>query len=385
MVGRSRVGAALLALCVGVAAPSLLRSAYAQQAAWSLAWEAPADCPSEANVRDAVAQLLGTSAPPPASVSARAVVQRTSSDHWIVQLTTVREGARGERVVEATSCPSLANATALIVALTIDPERVAAHTAAPAPSASTSATASIASTAAAAPSVAAVAPVPSASASGSPPPPTPSSRPAPTPAPAPSVAVLAPPRDRPSATPADEGPVVPRRFALLLEGVGDLGSLPRLSDGLAGGLAVTFDALRLEAFGAYLFPQSSHPASVPSIGSNIDLVVGGLRGCFLPPRRVLELGVCGGLEIGQLQGSGFGSLRSPYQTFTPSSQGGLWVAPVVGGRLAWRIAPYFSLVIDLGVAIPLERDVFSISGVPGTLHQASPVVARGAAGPELRF
>jgi len=379
MVRRSTVGASLLALCAGITAPSLLRSAHAQQTAWSLAWEAPADCPSEANVRDAVAQLLGAGAPPPASVSARAVVQRTSSDHWIVQLTTVREGARGERVVEATSCPSLANATALIVALTIDPERVAAHTPAAAPSAS-------ASTTVAAGAGPTVAPLPSASAGEAlPSSSSPSSRPAR--APTPSVVASAPPRDLAPVTSADEGPVVPRRFALLLEGVGDLGSLPSLSDGIAVGVAVTFDALRLEAFGAYLLPQPAYAGSLPSIGSNIDLVVGGLRGCFLPPRRVLELGACGGLEIGQLQGSGFGSLSGPYQTFTPQSQGGLWVAPVVGGRLAWRIAPYFSLVIDLGVAIPIERDVFNISipGASGALHQASSVVARGGAGPELRF
>jgi hypothetical protein len=380
MVRRSWVGASLLALCAGIAAPGLLRLAHAQQTTWSLAWEAPADCPSEGSVRDAVAQLLGSSAPPPASVSARAVVQRTSSDHWIVQLTTVREGARGERVVEATSCPSLANATALIVALTIDPERVAAHTPAATPSASASTTPTVA---AAAPST--VSPLPSASASvASPPPPAPSSRPAPVPVPAPSVA---PPRDPAPVTPADQGPLVSHRFALLLEGVGDLGTLPHLSDGLTGGFAITFDALRLEAFGTYLFSQPAYAASIPFLGSNIDLLTGGLRGCYVPPGRVIELGACAGLELGQLQGNGFGSLRSPYQTFTPQSGGGLWVAPTIGGRLSWRIAPYFSLVIDLGVAIPLERDVFDISipGASGGLHQANSVVARGAAGPEVRF
>ncbi len=370
MVRRPKVGACLLALLAGVAAPSLLRSARADEAAWSLVWEAPAGCPSEASVRDAVAQLLGTGGPPPASVSARAVVQRTSSDHWIVQLTTVREGARGERVVEATSCPSLASATALIVALTIDPERVAANSPPSGAASSTLPSATPVPTGAAS----TAAPLPSASALNPPPsPPPPSSGAAPAQAPAPA----------PAPAPArNEGP---RRFALLLEGMGDVGSLPSVSDGITGSLGLTFDALRLEAFGSYLFAQPFYAASFPSIGSNLDLWSGGLRGCYLPAQGALALGACAGLEVGQLQGNGFGSLRGPYQTFTPASQGGLWIAPVAGGRLAWRIAPYFSLVIDLGIAVPLRRDTFDIAGASGASHQASPVVARGAAGPELRF
>jgi hypothetical protein len=376
MVGRPKVGASLLALLAGVAIPSLLHSARADEAAWSLVWEAPAGCPSEANVRDAVAQLLGTGGPPPASVSARAVVQRTSSDHWIVQLTTVREGARGERVVEATSCPSLASATALIVALTIDPERVAANSPPSGAASSTLPSATPVSTAAAS----TVAPLPSASASTPPPaPPPPSSSAVPAPVPR---AVSSPPPARAPAPARDEGP---RRFALLLEGMGDVGSLPSVSDGISASLAVTFDALRLEVFGSHLFAQPFYAASLPSIGSNLDLWSGGLRGCYLPDQGVLALGACAGLEAGQLQGNGFGSLRGPYQTFTPASQGGLWIAPVAGGRLAWRIAPYFSLVIDLGIAVPLQRDTFDIDGASGATHQASPVVARGAAGPELRF
>jgi len=375
MVRRPKVGACLLALLAGVAAPSLLRSARADEAAWSLVWEAPAGCPSESSVRDAVAQLLGTGGPPPASVSARAVVQRTSSDHWIVQLTTVREGARGERVVEATSCPSLASATALIVALTIDPERVAANSPSSGAAPSTLPSATPVATGAAS----TAAPPPSASASLPPSPPPPSSSAVPAPVPR---AVSPPPSTRAPAPARDEGP---RRFALLLEGMGDVGSLPSVSDGLSASLAMTFDALRLEVFGSHLFAQPFYAASFPSIGSNLDLWSGGLRGCYLPDHGVLALGACAGLEMGQLQGNGFGSLRGPYQTFTPASQGGLWIAPVAGGRLAWRIAPYFSLVIDLGIAVPLERDTFDIAGAAGASHQAFPVVARGAAGPELRF
>lgn len=392
MVRGSRVGASLLALCAVLAAPSLLRSARAQEATWSLVWEAPGECPSEANVREAVAELLGTGGPPSAPVSASAVVERISGDRWVVQLTTVREGARGERVVEATSCPSLARATALIVALTIDPERVAAHTPGSTADASARPSGSVSTPTTAAADGAAssvVPPSPSTSAGAALPSPPPrdlhhaddlSSRP---PAPIPTGTGPKPPSAA-AVAPPDEGTTAPSRVALLLQGMGDVGSLPHFSDGLAGGLALTLDRLRIEAFGAYLFAQPADSASLPSVGTNLDLVVGGLRGCYLPHWRNLELGACAGLELGQLQGSGFGSIRSPYETFTPSSGGSLWVAPLAGGRIAWRIAPSFSLVIDLGVAVPLERDAFVITN-SGTLHQASAVVGRGAAGPEVRF
>ncbi len=375
MVLRSKVRASLLALLAGIAAPSLVHSARAQDVAWSLVWEAPAECPSEASVRDAVAQLLGSGGPPPASVSARAVVQRTSGDHWIVQLTTVREGARGERVVEATSCPSLASATALIVALTIDPERVAANS--PPSSAASSTLPSATPVATGAASTGAPLP-PASTSSPTPLPPPPSSSPSPAPVPR---AVTAPPPAPAPAAAHDQGP---RRFALLLEGMGDVGSLPRLSDGIAASLAVTFNALRLEVFGNHLFAQPANAASL-SLGTNVDLWAGGGRGCYLPTWRALEVGACAGLELGLLEGNGFGTLRSPYQTFTPASGGSFWVAPVVGGRLAWRIAPYFSLVIDLGIALPIHRDTFYVDGAPGASYQPSAVVARGAAGPELRF
>ncbi len=380
MVRGSRVRAVVIvALVAGIGVAGLLPSAHAQDVAWSLAWVAPPECPSEDSVRASVAQLLGEGPAPPVAVSARAVVVRTSSDHWIVQLTTVREGSRGERVVEAPSCPSLANATALIVALTIDPERVAAHT--PTPGASASG----------APVVPPVASA-SASASSSPPlvpapPPPPSASVIPSAAPstsAPPAALAAPPSPHEPGRPETAWPS--RHFALLVEGAGDVGTLPRLSDGITGSLSWIIDPLRIEAFGTYLFPQAAYQSSLPNVGTNLHLLVGGLRGCFEPVHRDLELGACVGMELGELQGDGFGSYRTPYQAFTPSSGGSFWALPVASGRLAWRIASSFSLVLDLGIGIPIERDTFYIGGATGpSLHQASSVIGRGAVGPEVRF
>src|SRR5262249_23251968 len=51
-------------------------------------------------------------------------VERVAEGVWRERLTTLREGAAGERAVESNSCKSLADATAFIIALAIDPQRV---------------------------------------------------------------------------------------------------------------------------------------------------------------------------------------------------------------------------------------------------------------------
>ena len=190
MVRHSRLrAAALLALVLPAVAATALPKALAQTGSFSLSWQAPAECPDETHVRRAVEQLLGEGPPPPAHVSAHAVVEHTSSGHWNVRLTTVRDGAPGERVVESESCQSLADATALILALTIDPERVAARApgAASAPASST--------VAPAAPSASAAAPAPASA--------SPTAPPAASPAPAPSAA---PPREADAHPAGPSGP-----------------------------------------------------------------------------------------------------------------------------------------------------------------------------------
>jgi len=373
MVRRSRVGAAaLLALAATLVASVALRPALAQPASFSLSWQAPDDCPGESYVRGAVEQLLGGGPLPPARVTARAVVDHVASDRWQVHLTTVRDGATGERVVESQSCQSLADATALIVALTIDPERVAAR--APSPSPSTSALAPIAS--AAGPASSAPTPIPSA---------TPSATAAATPPSASSSPVPVPDRAR-EAPPARPTVLRPTLVALFAGVGGDVGTLPRATLAIDAGIAVTLGAFRLEGYGTYLTAQATYAAILPSLGTNVHLLAGGLRGCFIPLRGWIEAGGCAGLELGDLHGKGFGTLTSPYYQFTPSDRGGLWIAPTLTGRVSWRVAQSFALVLDVGLVVPLERDTFVIDNVGGAaLHEAGPVEGRAAIGPEVRF
>jgi len=91
------------------------------------AWSAPAGCPPDAAVRAEIGKLLGGPIEGRAreDLRVRAVVERR--ELWLVTLDTLAGGTAGHRTLESATCEGLASATALIVALIIDPDAVAAH------------------------------------------------------------------------------------------------------------------------------------------------------------------------------------------------------------------------------------------------------------------
>lgn len=88
-------------------------------------WDAPADCPSEPQVRLEISRLLhgDIQLRPGGDLVVHVTVR--SGETWSADLLTLHQGQVGRRVIEAPSCPSVADATALIVALMIDPDAVA--------------------------------------------------------------------------------------------------------------------------------------------------------------------------------------------------------------------------------------------------------------------
>jgi hypothetical protein len=338
----------------------------------SVTWSAPPECPDEAYVRTAVQQLLGPDDPAAARVEAHARVERMADSTWRVHLTTQRDGATGERVVDATSCRSLADATALIVALAIDPQRVAANrpsvaaAAGSSPSASASAAPSSSSSSAPAPVSASATPLPPTP----PPAPTPSPRSAPVASPA---LALAPTPEPPPA------PLPTSRFSVFAALAGDLGTLPRPAYGVTLGAALfPWPALRVEAYGSFWPSQhaSSSSSSTPGAGGDFFLADGGARACWLPLHANLEIAACPGLEVGVLHGQGDDITH-------PSSADSVWFAFTGLGRLTWRVGPSLAFFLDLSLALPPFRDVFQLSG--DTIHQAGFVEGRASLGPELRF
>jgi hypothetical protein len=328
------------------------------QSSSSITWSAPSpDCPDEAYVRAAVQQLLGPDDPTAARVEAHAQVERAGDASWRVHLTTLRDGATGERVVESSSCRSLADATALIVALAIDPQRVAANRPSLAAAAGSAPTASASGAASA--SAPPPLPVPT-------PPPASAPRPAPTPIPAPSSAPTPPPP-----------PLPPSPFSIFAAVSGDPGTLPGAAYGFTFGAAVfPSAAFRLEAYGSYWPSQHAQDSSTPGAGGEVFLADGGMRGCWLPLHANLELATCGGLEAGLLHGQG----ENIAHTLSADS---FWLAATGLARLTWRVGPNLALFLDASFAIPLYSAPFGLDKT--TIYQAAPIEGRASVGPELRF
>jgi hypothetical protein len=322
---------------------------------FSLTWDAPAQCPTSDYLRAQVETLLSGAPATLVWVAARAEVSQREDGMWTVRLTTDRGGTVGERSLEADACRSLADATALVVALTIDPAHVASAAARPSDS---DPGASIRPSLPAALPVVPVLPAPAPLRSGAP---------------------RAP--DRASAA-AER----PSRFELFPAVGGDLGTLPTLAYGfsLAGSLHV--GRLRAEVYGAYWPNHTAHPGRVPAgEGGEVELFAGGARGCFPLPGRSewfhrIELSPCAGLEAGALHGRGLNLPRSLTQT-------GLWLAVTLDARIVVRLSRALGFVADAGAAVPLRRDAFTLgtgSAAP-TIDRPGAIEGRAWAGPELRF
>jgi hypothetical protein len=91
-----------------------------------LEWIAPSECPDSAYVKREIRRLLaGAPAPETPPLRARVEVSREIEERWRVSLTTTGAQGTGHRSLTAETCRALAGATALILALAVDPRRVA--------------------------------------------------------------------------------------------------------------------------------------------------------------------------------------------------------------------------------------------------------------------
>src|SRR5262249_10314346 len=118
-----RVGLFVLA-ATAIGAPAIT---YAQaERSVTLDWQAPPECPGSAYVMGEVArQLAGSTASPDKRIRARAEVQKEGAK-WNLRLSVEQGDRRGERSLRAESCKAAADATALIVAMAVDPSRALA-------------------------------------------------------------------------------------------------------------------------------------------------------------------------------------------------------------------------------------------------------------------
>ncbi len=298
-----------------------------------LHWNAPAECPTADVVRAEVDRLLGpSSARPPSPIPVAAAVSRDDQGAWQVHLETPGEGTTRVREIHGASCAAIADATALILALMIDPAAVAA------------------------------------------------APPAPVEAKAPPIEVRSSPIETPR--PPVEAqrapvPVTPTSFRVSALAGLDTASLPALAATLALRGSFVYGAQRFELGAEYRPARAGTVATRPTTGGDVDLFTGAVATCRHFGGGVFEIGPCLGFELGRLHASGFG-VSSPGEGST------LWAAIDAGGVLNLRLASRLALVLRLGAAVPLLRPSFVLENV-GPVFRPPAVAARGESGVELIF
>jgi hypothetical protein len=327
----SRAASLFLTLALVTPAARADQAAAAAPPELTLTWQAPAVCPTPADVEAQFVRLLGGAARVPTGkhVTATATVHVASPGRWILELTTVLDGAGGKRSLSGDSCASVASAAGLILALMIDPaaaERMSAD---------------------------------------APPPPPP-------PKPAPAV-IAAPP-------PAPEPSFLEPSVRLFAGGVFLLLPQPALAAGLAVGARRGHVAAELTALATT--ERRAEPATLQGVGGDFRLLTGGARACGVLGQSVLYQ-LCLGGELERLSGVGVATLEPPLrQTATMlAGTGAVMVAIPLGSRL--------SLTIDLGVAARAYRPTFTVQtdDLPGSVttpvFRVPAVSAAGAAGLSL--
>lgn len=284
----------------------------------SLRADTPEECGDDAELVHRIEALLGRSlagrSAEPLSVRLR--VLGDPNRGYVAQISFA--GARGneQRSLEHPSCDKLIEASALVIALAIDPDAV--HE------------------------------VERAKAANEPPVPA---------LPTPPLAATPTPVVRSEPEPKPEAKVEPahsplRGARLGLSATLGAGPLPDLGGGLQVALGFQRSSLRAELVGRYWMTRSQRVSVAPNTNAEFDLVTLGVRGCWLPIASDWAVAACAGVDVGDLRGTGIGleAARSNHARYSDLA-GSVRVA-----YPRWRVAPEAGFEL----AGALERPGFGV-------------------------
>lgn len=332
----------------------------------ALSWSTggAAACPDRQQVIEAIANSglrdqLGTWVPSQHAQALLAVeVELTvDADIWRADMILIDADGRARRRIEARSCQALADATALIIAVTLDP-------------------------------IAASASLAARTATAKPPEPAPQPAPDPVPEPAP---ILELPQLEPAPESNDDDDTldvsVSRagdaerttgrarvRVGLSIHGGGGHGPTAGPHGNLGGRAGLIGERWRVDVGARWSTPRQ---AALASATGSFDAWAIEARGCFVPIAGPVELPLCLGLELGSVRGRGLAP------TPNPTTSSFLWLAPSSSQGLMWAVVPRFAIGIELGVLVPLTRGRFAVGGTE--IERLSLFGVRGLASVELRI
>jgi hypothetical protein len=326
-------------------------------ATYVLDWDAPTSCPDRATIERRVEALLAGDPGGDGEMHVRAVVTQDAGRFKLAMRTEFMGEVDERPEVSSTRCEDLSETVALVVAIAMEPEasgRVPEESRPPGPD----------------PSIPEPIEEPAVAPRPSPPRPSSDTFDAPVASVSRDDATAAAPEDPPG-RPHERGASKQSLEGFVRIDLGfTIGALPRPGGGTLAAIGLSLHRLRVELFGAHLWPQRNR-----SDTGLFQLGVAGVRGCGRLFAGRVELPLCGGLEAGALRADSRGLQVS-------RRAHGAWVAALggVGIGVRGRRVGFFGLA-EAGV--PLRRTRFLVGDQVAL--QSSPVTFRATAGIEFFF
>lgn len=335
---------------------ALLASATVLALAGTVQWQAPAACPTAAAVEGRVHELLGRE---PAEHELRATGVVSGGPPWRLELETTIGGRRQQRTLEAENCRAVAEAAALILAVSVDPleatqgvARTVGGVAATSGHATSSATATV------------VAPPRS-----------------------PVPAVIVRPEVATSETGVEPERVRPRPWLRLRAGGGaEAVAIPGGTGGVRLGLAVEGERAFVQLEGSYWIDRLAVlRAGPPPSGARVGLGTVGVQGGVRLGGSRVSVPLALGLEAGGLRTRAEGLARGR-EVVLP------WVAGVVGIGVQWSASRRVAVWGAVEGVLPLVRPRVRVGRSSAAsasddvvLHEPAVVGARALAGISIRI
>ncbi len=306
-----------------------------------LEWIAPPGCPSAAEIEARLATLLPGDPAGEGVLAVRGVVTASPAGLDLVLVSTFRDQVE-RRELHAPDCRELGEATAVLLAVALEPGRaaeIAEH----------------------APAVASDAP-PAAITDGSA-----TTSVAPTDANDDAAALRASPRTSPRRRARR-----PYGGAVRIAGGLDAGALPPLTGAVQLAFVLEWPRARMEVHGVWLTPVFRE---LDGPGASFQLGAAGISGCGRLFVRAVEFPLCAGVEAGAVQ-------ARPDDLETDAIQRSPWLGAIagVGVARAWGPVGVWAAVQGVGRLVGAE---FQLEG--RTLLRQWPVSVRALLGIELRW
>jgi len=312
-----------------------------------LAWQAPAGCPQQSDVRDRIQKLAGSPRPTDNRLSAEGVISQTDEGHFRLELVVRAGGLVGARSIDSKSCKDLAGAAAITLALLLRSPDPFSDGDLNGLGTSKSETGSAGSDGSA--------------------PPAPTQPPTP---PTPPTAR----RAEVSPTLADSS----SRWHIRLQAplfVLSAGATPHPSYGFAFGAGVSSDTWRFSLVAAEWLRQSLTAERFPGYGAELDHQSASLALCRAFRSQRFEVAPCLTATLQRVVARGFGNHISP------RSESTAWLAPGAGAQGRLYLASWFSLLAVINGEIEASRPQISIDGI-GNIGQLGPAAFTVTVGSE---